>query len=401
MGKRDSANGSGDAASRGSWDAITAAFARVYGDREPIHLGTIVPAALGGPDPLDGLSFYPRDDHWHVVSYGLTELHDEAPAEDGLSGFGFELTMRIEDRTNPKPGPAEPSKAPAILAAHAALLQHLARYVFSTKRALRHGESMQLVPEAPDPFDGKWAGVIFADDPEVPPIDAPNGRVAFVQVVGLTLAEFRAAQRVGARAFLPLLQEVDPLLVSRPARPCLMSDATFAARVEQHLATHGSTRNSVGARSLRVRTAGGRTVLGLRRAEAEALRDGLLHVVAFGRTFGVLAKEASAVVVAQDASEENRAAAAGATAVVVLGRDDARRLAGAFPTSGSQWQHPDVGALTIEIDPEPQAPTGGAASRATSATRDVPAGKKGCLGVIVACATALGASAVAVIAALR
>ncbi len=42
------------------WDAIDARLADLYPDLEPKHYGTLHPFALGGPDPLDGLSFYPR-----------------------------------------------------------------------------------------------------------------------------------------------------------------------------------------------------------------------------------------------------------------------------------------------------------------------------------------------------
>jgi hypothetical protein len=38
------------------WDAIDAALDSLYGGREPLHYGTIVRFAAGGPDPLDGIS---------------------------------------------------------------------------------------------------------------------------------------------------------------------------------------------------------------------------------------------------------------------------------------------------------------------------------------------------------
>jgi suppressor of fused len=50
------------------WDAITAALAKLYGDREPLHFGTAIKYALGGPDPIDGVSVFKNaapSPHWH------------------------------------------------------------------------------------------------------------------------------------------------------------------------------------------------------------------------------------------------------------------------------------------------------------------------------------------------
>src|SRR5579883_1394770 len=54
------------------WDAIDNALSPVYGKQEPLHYGTLIKFALGGPDPIDGVSVYRSDNglpHWHYVSY--------------------------------------------------------------------------------------------------------------------------------------------------------------------------------------------------------------------------------------------------------------------------------------------------------------------------------------------
>jgi hypothetical protein len=59
------------------WDAIDAALLPLYGDREPYHVGTVVPYAAGGPDPIHGISAYHNAEpgpHWHFVTYGFSEL---------------------------------------------------------------------------------------------------------------------------------------------------------------------------------------------------------------------------------------------------------------------------------------------------------------------------------------
>ena len=66
------------------WAAIDAALAPIYGEREPLHYAPPLHMAAGGNDPLDGISVYVRDDHFHFVTYGFTELYqkesDELPA---------------------------------------------------------------------------------------------------------------------------------------------------------------------------------------------------------------------------------------------------------------------------------------------------------------------------------
>ncbi|MFV2172583.1 suppressor of fused domain protein [Actinomadura sp. LOL_016] len=61
-------------------------------------MATIHKWTLGGPDPLDGISVYPRADpvpHWHFVSYGMSELYEKTSSNADESGWGFEFTFRL------------------------------------------------------------------------------------------------------------------------------------------------------------------------------------------------------------------------------------------------------------------------------------------------------------------
>lgn len=60
-----------DSESAVGWGAIDGALERVYPGVESKHYGTMIKWAMGGPDPLDGVSVYQRDDHWHLVGYGV------------------------------------------------------------------------------------------------------------------------------------------------------------------------------------------------------------------------------------------------------------------------------------------------------------------------------------------
>jgi hypothetical protein len=66
------------ASSAPGWDAIDAHLGQLYPGAEPRHYGTLHRFSLGGPDPLDGVSYYPRAEpvpHWHIVGYGMSELY--------------------------------------------------------------------------------------------------------------------------------------------------------------------------------------------------------------------------------------------------------------------------------------------------------------------------------------
>ena len=44
------------------WDAIDAVCERVFPGQEPPHYGTVIKYAVGGDDPIDGISVYRTDD---------------------------------------------------------------------------------------------------------------------------------------------------------------------------------------------------------------------------------------------------------------------------------------------------------------------------------------------------
>ena len=58
---------------------------------------------LGGQDPLDGLSAYKAESpfpHWHIVTFGFSELYEKESENPDYSGYGFELTFRLRGKVN-------------------------------------------------------------------------------------------------------------------------------------------------------------------------------------------------------------------------------------------------------------------------------------------------------------
>ncbi len=206
---------SDDARSPG-WEAIDAALAPLYPGVEPKHFGTLLGWQLGGPDPLDGVSAYPRLEpvpHWHFVTYGLTELYRKESEDKDTSGYGFELTMRVARA----PGDDEPPRW-AI-----SFLQNLARYVFQSGNVFDDGHWMTANGPIALETDTALCSMGFVFDPELPAIDTPHGRMSFLQVVGLTLDEERAAKRWRTRALLDAFAPHLPLWVTDLARGSLLA----------------------------------------------------------------------------------------------------------------------------------------------------------------------------------
>ena len=74
------------------WDAITAAAAALHGAAEEVHRAPVPGPAFGGG--VQGISAYRAPDHWHFVTYGLSELYDKIGDDPTTSGWGYELTLR-------------------------------------------------------------------------------------------------------------------------------------------------------------------------------------------------------------------------------------------------------------------------------------------------------------------
>jgi suppressor of fused-like protein len=191
------------------WDAIDRALLALYADA-PQHFGTIHKHAMGGPDPIDGISVYRRDapgPHFHLVTYGFSELYRKETAAPERSGYGFELTFRVARAPNDEP----PFWA-------ISLLQNIARYVFKTGHVFGPGHYMNANGPIASQQKTDLQAVFFALDPELAPIETPHGRVVFLQVIGVTLDELTLARASSSDVVLSALRARNPLLVTDLAR---------------------------------------------------------------------------------------------------------------------------------------------------------------------------------------
>lgn len=213
------------------WECIDRHLEAVYGAQEPRHYAPALRWRLGGDNPLDGCSIYDHPGppehperreggafHRHIVSYGMSELYyDEKSAGQPFSGWGFEFSFRVL-----------PFAGDADVNGHAheprwvmGLMKNLASYVFSSKNWF---EAYHFTP-ANGPIrletDTAITALAFVPDPVLGTLVTPHGELAFLQLVGLTDAEYQWLKQDGS---LARTQEL--MARMRQDNPWLLTDLT-------------------------------------------------------------------------------------------------------------------------------------------------------------------------------
>ncbi|MBE6752780.1 MAG: suppressor of fused domain protein [Ruminococcaceae bacterium] len=169
------------------WDDINRECERVYpGQTNPKHYGTLIKWCFGGNDPLDGISIYDGGDFWHFVTFGLSELYQKESDDKAVSGYGMEFTFRL------KKACCEDQEAE--IRCICGILQTIARITFTKGEVFRAYE--YLYTGQTEGIDTKMAsnitGFITIPDSTLNSIDTRNGRLDFVQFIGVTNAELLA-----------------------------------------------------------------------------------------------------------------------------------------------------------------------------------------------------------------
>jgi suppressor of fused len=239
------------------WDAIDAALLPIYGKTAPQHYAAALPAFLSGNDPLQGISAYRSEyggrPHWHFVTYGYSELYDKESDDPDQSGFGFEMTVRVIDPE----ATAEPP--PWVLS----MLQNIARYVFQSGNAFAVGHHMTANGPIALGRQTLLEACAFVADPQLPAITTPNGRVEFLQLVGLTLEEYEASKRWDTVKLLSVVPACAPALVTDLSRPSWLEDPELRRRVEAGTARDGSSMGGTFSSRGSFEREGDRAILGV------------------------------------------------------------------------------------------------------------------------------------------
>ncbi len=195
---------------------------------------------FSGPGPIEDVSLHeisePR--HWHLVTYGLSELHTKDSRDKELSGWGFELTFRVVDDEAP------------VWAAN--FLSSLAGYVWSSRHPFAEGHNLDLSGPIRIDSDTQLTAALIVEDPVLGSLAGPFGRVQFLQVVGLTAGELELCRAWNTEGVTELLARDDPLLVTRLDRPAVDDDPRCAEEIERRRREEGSSLSELRVATLRV-----------------------------------------------------------------------------------------------------------------------------------------------------
>lgn len=199
------------------WLVIDEKIEEIYPDQAPRHYAPSLYYALGGQDPLDGVSIYDSQKgefHRHIISYGMSELYYNEEAVGGeFSKWGFEFTFRLK--------PFEEDDEDPVWVIE--VMNNLARYVYESELWF---EEYHFVPakgpirtETKNPVD--IVGIVFVLDPELGKISTPHGEVSFLQMVGIT------SQELDRLTNDPQISNVKDLIEEmRKSNPFLITDLT-------------------------------------------------------------------------------------------------------------------------------------------------------------------------------
>ena len=169
------------------WDAIENAAKRIYPNQDnPKHYATLIKWKFGGPYPLDGISVYDAEDYWHFVTYGLSELYEKESDVKEWSGYGMEFTFKLK-----KGCYTEEEKEIKCICG---LLQQIAKITFTSGEIFNAYE--YLYTGQTEGIDVRQisniTGFITIPDTKFSTLDTENGRVDFVEFIGVTNNELLA-----------------------------------------------------------------------------------------------------------------------------------------------------------------------------------------------------------------
>jgi suppressor of fused-like protein len=236
-------------------------------------------------NPLDQIAGRREGDHWHLATYGLTEIDAKESADPTVSGWGFELGIRVECGTD--------AERPPDWAAD--LLTTLAVYVWTSRHPFAAGHHLALGgPIRLDATTELTAAVVVAD-PVVTPFDSPFGAAELLHLVGVTADELEWCRSWSTEGVVGLLARPDPLLVTRLGRGSVLADPGVRAEAEERARADGASLVELRVGTLEVeRHLGRATVVRMGAGTATALGPALRReLVADGASFRVIGDEAT------------------------------------------------------------------------------------------------------------
>lgn len=169
------------------FDAITNLCDEVYPNQEnPKHYGTLISWEFGGNDPLKGISVYDGGDYWHFITYGLSELYEKESTIKEISGYGMEFTFKLKKDNYEN----EENEIKCICG----ILQSIARITFAQGEIFNPYEYLYTGQTEGIDYNKKSniTGFITIPDDKFHEIKTSNGKIQFVEFIGVTDNELKA-----------------------------------------------------------------------------------------------------------------------------------------------------------------------------------------------------------------
>ncbi len=200
------------------WAALDQALSALYPGQVPHQFASQTAYDLESPSPLPAISVCEGPGHWHYLTYGLTELFEKTSEQADISGFGYELTLRLSRPDDEAKPPAWPLS----------LLQGIGRFVLSGHGPLDSGHIIDLGGPLDPERTSQLTGVMLVPDRVLGKVDTAHGSVLFLQLYGLTADELEAMQGWDLQRKVGLVDEVDAMAVTDIRRGPLREDRRTA-----------------------------------------------------------------------------------------------------------------------------------------------------------------------------
>jgi hypothetical protein len=150
----------------------------------------------------------------------LSELFEKSSTDPDVSGFGFELTLRI-----PRQGEAETPPVWPLRLLHA-----LGHHVLASGKGFDSGHTMKLgapiVPPGSDgPSESALVGFACVPDPLLGKIETVNGTLLFLRLFGLADDELDVLAQLELAPLVGCVGELDAHAVTDASRSSWLGDA--------------------------------------------------------------------------------------------------------------------------------------------------------------------------------
>ena len=207
------------------WDAIDRWVGGHFGGTQvPHQFSSQTAYDLDSPSPLPAITVWQTKapEGWLYVTYGLSELFDKTSADPNLSGFGFELSLRI-----PMPPGKNGGSRPPLWPLR--LLQSLGRHVLTTGEGFDSGHALALgaaivPPNSDGPEDSALTGVICLPDPILGKIETVHGSLLFLRLFGVTADEMAILSELELGSLVACIAELSPMAITDPRRASFTED---------------------------------------------------------------------------------------------------------------------------------------------------------------------------------